>query len=35
MSARFGVDIGGTFTDLVVIDEASGAIRVGKVLTTA
>ena len=35
MSARFGVDIGGTFTDLVVIDEASGPIRVGKVLTTA
>jgi N-methylhydantoinase A len=35
MSARFGVDIGGTFTDLVVIDETSGAIRVGKVLTTA
>ena len=35
MSARFGVDIGGTFTDLVVVDETSGAIRVGKVLTTA
>ena len=35
MSARLGVDIGGTFTDLVVVDEASGAIRVGKVLTTA
>ncbi len=35
MSARLGVDIGGTFTDLVVIDEESGAIRVGKVLTTA
>src|SRR5882724_12064018 len=35
MSARFGVDIGGTFTDLVVIDELSGAIRVGKILTTA
>ena len=35
MSARFGVDIGGTFTDLVVIDETTGAIRVGKVLTTA
>ena len=34
MSARVGVDIGGTFTDLVVVDEASGAIRVGKVLTT-
>jgi N-methylhydantoinase A len=35
MSARLGVDIGGTFTDLVVVDEASGAIRVGKMLTTA
>jgi N-methylhydantoinase A len=35
MSARFGVDIGGTFTDLVVVDEDSGAIRVDKVLTTA
>jgi N-methylhydantoinase A len=32
--ARLGVDIGGTFTDLVVVDEASGTIRVGKVLTT-
>ncbi len=31
---RLGVDIGGTFTDLVVIDEASGAVRVGKLLTT-
>ena len=35
MPARLGVDIGGTFTDLVVIDERTGAIRVGKVLTTA
>ena len=34
MTARLGVDIGGTFTDLVVIDETSGAARVGKVLTT-
>ncbi len=31
---RLGVDIGGTFTDLVIIDEASGAVRVGKLLTT-
>jgi N-methylhydantoinase A len=29
------VDIGGTFTDLVVTDERTGAIRVAKVLTTA
>jgi N-methylhydantoinase A len=33
--ARLGVDIGGTFTDLVLVDEATGAVRVGKVLTTA
>src|SRR6266566_3683473 len=35
MPARLGVDIGGTFTDLVVIDEATGTTRVGKVLTTS
>jgi N-methylhydantoinase A len=35
MSSRVGVDIGGTFTDLVVVDEATGAVRVGKVLTTS
>src|SRR2546427_623873 len=34
MPARLGVDIGGTFTDLVVIDEATGTAGVGKVLTT-
>jgi N-methylhydantoinase A len=34
MPARVGVDIGGTFTDLVVVDEATGAIHVGKILTT-
>src|SRR2546421_1551004 len=34
MPARLGVDIGGTFTDLVVIDEATGTARLGKVLTT-
>src|SRR5881397_3044136 len=34
MLARLGVDIGGTFTDLVVIDDATGTARVGKVLTT-
>jgi N-methylhydantoinase A len=33
MPARLGVDIGGTFTDLVVVDEATGSARVGKVLT--
>jgi N-methylhydantoinase A len=29
-----GVDVGGTFTDLVLVDEASGAVRVAKVTTT-
>ena len=32
---RAGVDIGGTFTDLLLVDGASGQFRVGKVLTTA
>ena len=32
--ARIGVDIGGTFTDLVWVDEATGSARVGKLLTT-
>ena len=31
---RIGVDIGGTFTDLVLVDEETGAVRVGKLLTT-
>jgi N-methylhydantoinase A len=31
---RVGVDIGGTFTDLILIDDISGEITVGKVLTT-
>jgi len=35
VTARLGVDIGGTFTDLVVIDETTGEARVGKVLTTS
>jgi N-methylhydantoinase A len=34
MASRLGVDIGGTFTDLVVVDETTGTVRVGKVLTT-
>lgn len=34
MSVRAGVDTGGTFTDLVLLDESSGAIRVTKVLST-
>jgi N-methylhydantoinase A len=35
MAWRIGVDIGGTFTDIAVIDEASGRIGVSKVPTTA
>jgi N-methylhydantoinase A len=35
MSYRLGADIGGTFTDLVLVDDAEGVFRVGKVLTTS
>ena len=31
---RVGVDIGGTFTDLIVLDDATGSFAVGKALTT-
>jgi N-methylhydantoinase A len=31
---RLGADIGGTFTDIVLVDDASGLFRLGKVLTT-
>ena len=31
---RLGIDIGGTFTDFVLIDDASGDVRVEKRLTT-
>jgi len=34
MSWRIGVDIGGTFTDVVLADEATGAVSVVKVPTT-
>ena len=34
MSTRVGVDVGGTFTDFVALDPASGVIRSKKVLTT-
>src|SRR5687767_4908186 len=32
---RAGVDIGGTFTDLLLVDDTSGAFWVGKTLTTS
>ncbi len=31
---RVGVDVGGTFTDFLVLDDATGRFAVGKVLTT-
>jgi N-methylhydantoinase A len=34
MSHRIGADIGGTFTDLVMVDDAGGLLRIAKVLTT-
>jgi N-methylhydantoinase A/oxoprolinase/acetone carboxylase beta subunit len=33
MGWRVGVDIGGTFTDVVLVDEASGEIGVAKTPT--
>ena len=34
MSWRIGVDIGGTFTDVALVEDASGRIGVAKALTT-
>jgi N-methylhydantoinase A len=34
LTCRVGVDIGGTFTDLLLVDDASGASWVAKTLTT-
>jgi N-methylhydantoinase A len=34
MATRLGVDVGGTFTDLIFFDDATGEIRVGKEPTT-
>ena len=31
---RLGIDIGGTFTDVTLMDEATGVVRTAKVLTT-
>ena len=33
-SYRLGVDIGGTFTDAILLDEATGALHTAKVATT-
>jgi len=34
LAVRVGVDIGGTFTDLILVDDASGEFTVAKALTT-
>ena len=34
MAFRLGIDIGGTFTDAILIDEATGGVRIGKVPST-
>ena len=34
MSKMIGVDVGGTFTDIFVLDEATGAAQVAKVPTS-
>lgn len=34
MNYRIGADIGGTFTDLILVDDAGATFQVGKVLTT-
>ena len=34
MSRIAGIDVGGTFTDLILVDDASGAVRLAKVPTT-
>ena len=35
MAKIAGIDVGGTFTDLILIDEVSGEVRLAKVPTTA
>ena len=34
MAYRLGIDIGGTFTDAILVDEQTGAIQIGKVAST-
>src|SRR4051794_35680382 len=33
-NVRIGVDIGGTFTDLLMFDDSTGSFTIGKTLTT-
>jgi N-methylhydantoinase A len=33
MATRIGVDVGGTFTDVIFYDDSTGAVRIGKVPT--
>jgi N-methylhydantoinase A len=35
MSRIAGIDVGGTFTDLILVDDAAGTVRLAKVPTTA
>ena len=34
MAWRIGIDIGGTFTDVAMVEEATGRIGIAKLLTT-
>ena len=34
MTLRLGIDVGGTFTDLALVDDETGAVTTEKVLTT-
>ena len=34
MAWRIGIDIGGTFTDVAMVEESGGRIGIAKVLTT-
>ena len=34
MSKLLGIDVGGTFTDLFLIDEATGEVKISKASTT-
>lgn len=34
MTVTVGIDVGGTFTDLILVDDESGAVRISKVPST-